>query len=647
MKRPLPKSVMTSFDVYVAVNELAGQIVGKTIGNIYQLKEAVFLLKLSPGGLQLIIEPERRIHLTKYRLEVPEEPPQFCKELRKHLRRSRIRDIRQHKFDRVVVLEVTTAAGSYQLVAEIFRRGNLILVDSNGRIITAYRFARMRDRNILRGEPYFPAPSSGIEPQRLQAADLQLIKGEVDPFKALRSLLPFPPSYLQEVLMRSGLEGKASGIDDRDAAHIIEEVSRILDEHQLSRISPRVVLNENGDCLDVIPAPLRIYDNYAYREYPTFNEALDEYFSRLDLDMGRSEAESVYESKVEERKRVISALTEEKRKVEEEIEQNTRIGRLLLRHNLPLQDLIMKMRQGKPSEADLEVPVVEIDAKKRRVKIRLSDLEFWVSYQDNPFQNAGAYFDAAKELKRKLRGIEASLYKVTKELKDSEAELASKRSETSSLTVKRKREWYEKFRWFRSSDDFLVLIGKDAATNQTLIERYTSPDDIVFHADIHGAPFAVIKSEGRQVPERTLHEASVAAASYSRAWPSGYLSVDVYWVKPEQLSKTPPSGEYIAKGMYMIYGKRNYIKGVRLGLAVGAYLEKDSPRIIGGPVEAVRSKTSVYVEIIPSRTYRRRLAHEVLQRLICKAPKDLRDKLKGIEIEEVQAFIPAGKGEIV
>ena len=63
------------------------------------------------------------------------------------------------------------------------------------------------------------------------------------------------------------------------------------------------------------------------------------------------------------------------------------------------------------------------------------------------------------------------------------------------------REWYEKFRWFTSSDGFLVVAGKDTVSNEVLIKKYAKQEDVVFHAEISGAPFTVVKTEGKPSPK--------------------------------------------------------------------------------------------------------------------------------------------------
>ena len=56
-----------------------------------------------------------------------------------------------------------------------------------------------------------------------------------------------------------------------------------------------------------------------------------------------------------------------------------------------------------------------------------------------------------------------------------------------------KREWYEKFRWFISSEGFLVIGGRDATSNEIVIKKHADKNDLVFHTDIKGSPFHLSK----------------------------------------------------------------------------------------------------------------------------------------------------------
>lgn len=207
-------------------------------------------------------------------------------------------------------------------------------------------------------------------------------------------------------------------------------------------------------------------------------------------------------------------------------------------------------------------------------------------------QAAGNYFDKAKRLKKKIPGIKETIE--TNRSKLEKVKVPEKKEK-----IIRKKEWYEKFRWFISSDGFLVIGGRDATTNEIIIKKYSEKNDIVFHTEIPGSPFVIIKNpNASNIPETTLIEAAEFCASFSKSWKSGRGTAEVYYVNPDQLSKEVPSGMAgLAKGMFMIYGKRNYIEA-RLNVAICNLNVEGADKIMSGPLSAVRKSADKYVEII-------------------------------------------------
>ena len=51
---------------------------------------------------------------------------------------------------------------------------------------------------------------------------------------------------------------------------------------------------------------------------------------------------------------------------------------------------------------------------------------------------------------------------------------------------------YMKFRWFYTSAGRLILMGKNAQSNENLILNYTKPHTTIIHTSEKGSPFAVI-----------------------------------------------------------------------------------------------------------------------------------------------------------
>ncbi|MBD3262688.1 MAG: DUF814 domain-containing protein [Candidatus Altiarchaeales archaeon] len=246
-------------------------------------------------------------------------------------------------------------------------------------------------------------------------------------------------------------------------------------------------------------------------------------------------------------------------------------------------------------------------------------------------ENAQTYYDASKKAKRKLPGLKKALEDTQKKINN--LSLKDVKQKISAPKKKPKKKWYEKFRWFNSTDGFLVIGGRDATSNDILIKKYLQPNDLVYHADIQGAPFFIVKNPaGKELPGETKREAAQAAASYSSAWKRGQASADVYEVSPDQVSNTPPSGEYLPKGAFMIYGEKNWHRNMPLKVAIGV---NQKTKIIGGPLSAVKIHSKKSVALVPGDDKSGALA------------KKIRQKLGGGELADIQYFIPTGQARIL
>jgi predicted ribosome quality control (RQC) complex YloA/Tae2 family protein len=244
-------------------------------------------------------------------------------------------------------------------------------------------------------------------------------------------------------------------------------------------------------------------------------------------------------------------------------------------------------------------------------------------------ENAAIYFEKAKKAKKKKDGAKKALLISRKKLDAAVAQQEEESKKIEKRAVIRKKEWYEKFRWFHSSEGFLVIGGRDVVTNEIVVKKHMNKDDLVMHTDMDGSPFFIIKTDGKEVGERTLQETAAATAIYSRAWKLGFLNVTVRAYKPEQVSKTAKHGEYLTRGAFMLSGKGLVVEhDMRFAIGVKA------GRIIAGPLKTVEEHALTFVEVIQGD----------------EKPSALAKKLKNLfgsgDLDEIIRMLPAGNGKI-
>ncbi|XP_073943485.1 ribosome quality control complex subunit NEMF homolog [Choristoneura fumiferana] len=133
------------------------------------------------------------------------------------------------------------------------------------------------------------------------------------------------------------------------------------------------------------------------------------------------------------------------------------------------------------------------------------------------FANARKYYDlkrnAAKKQQKTLESADKALKSAERRTKQTLKEAQT----ISSISKARRTYWFEKFFWFISSDNYLVIGGRDQQQNELLVKRYMRATDIYVHAEVSGAASVIIKNPAAApapVPPRTLAEAGQAAVAY-------------------------------------------------------------------------------------------------------------------------------------
>jgi predicted ribosome quality control (RQC) complex YloA/Tae2 family protein len=255
----------------------------------------------------------------------------------------------------------------------------------------------------------------------------------------------------------------------------------------------------------------------------------------------------------------------------------------------------------------------------------LVKMEIRLDLRKSVEQNAEIYFERAKKLKHKIAGARETVERTGKSLQKLEGHRVER---PEAAEHKAKKEWYHKFRWFFSSEDFLVIGGRDATSNEIVIKKHTEPNDLVFHTDMAGSPFFVVKVKNEAPTQRTLLEAADATCSFSRAWRLGLASTSVFYVKPAQVTKQANTGEYLTKGAFVIRGRTNYVEN-KINVAVGLF----QGAVMAGPLDAVKKHCEKFVQVVPG------------DKKVSDVAKMVR-KLVGGGLDEIVRALPGGNCEL-
>jgi predicted ribosome quality control (RQC) complex YloA/Tae2 family protein len=545
------------------------------IQKVKQVKDAYsFELYKDKTKYYLVIIPDKGLFLTDE--NYPGKPKDdFCNILRKYLTNQVIEEISQYEFDRVVEIETE----DYKLVAEIFGNGNLILISkSDNKIIRAIEMRSWASRDIKPNNEYQYPPTS-INPFKLNLEDIKFYLGQKETVKVLASDFGFGGEFAEKICNKLGIDKDSR--NKQDAQNIY---------HFLRRLE-----KEFPEMLDI-------------------NEKIEEQFKKHIKEL------ELFSGDIEEKVRKIRES--QKKKLGEFIEKEEayrQYAESIYEKYGVLNDKMVRMKELQNqniSKEEIEKRLdIQFDTEETIVQIGGIPIDYKKSLEEN----ANDYFEFAKKMKSKIEGLEEAKEEIEKK--------EFKEKKKKKITKKNQKHWYDQFRWFKSSDGFLIVSGKDAQTNEKLIRKYMKENDLVFHTDITGSPFTLVKnSEKKEIPETTIQEAAEFCGAYSKAWKIGISLVDVYYISPDQVKKEGG----LPTGSFMIYGKRDWVRQIPTRIAVG----NREDEIIYGPPSLVKRTCKSWLEISPGEKSVNEIFEEIKNRV-------------DVSLFKLQRIVPYGKGEVV
>ncbi len=533
-------------------------LLGCKITKINQPDKHTIMLRLyGPAGnrrLLLCANPENgRLQLTERNSENPAKPPLFCMVLRKHLENARLLAVQQVPDERIVRLDFAAhdeigTPTARTLVLEIMgKHSNLLLLDTpSGQIIDAarrYSHNVSRHREVLPGVAYLAPPVNELPVwHRLPESEFakQLLAGDLSlpPARLLQSRFSGLSSQMaQEICCRAGLQGLPNceelGLYELERLHQqIQQLHQIITAGQFQP----VLLRQAGQPQDVYqgfyPLPLQSLPSLEQPQFASLSQALDCFYqAREERQTFTNEHRRLAKlvDKEEQRLRKKIQLEEADLQAAGNAEKFKNAGELLTAYLHLLQ----------PGQKQAELP--SFYNPDELVKISLKP-------ELSPADNAKRYFhrynkakNAEKQITRQLelnRAEFAYLQSLGAALAEAEnlADLQAVEQEIRAagyLSGKAEQPKAAKQtaasqpRRFRTTDGFLLLLGRNNRQNDRLTTKLAAPDDIWLHTQKIPGSHVILKREAnRPFTETALLEAAALAAWHSQARQADKVPVD-------------------------------------------------------------------------------------------------------------------------
>ena len=618
---------ITSLDLSFLMDEISG-VQGGYVQKVYQ-RGNEFTVRCYDGEKKNLVIKPNQLYFSRYSKDNPQRPPGFCMELRKHL--GSIDSIHQREFDRILEIK----SGDVRLVAELFGKGNVCLVKDD-KVIGALRQEQWDDRKTVVGEEHsYPEPA----PNPFEMEDYVQNIPEGDLVRGLASSLSLGGVYAEEVCSRADVD-KEKNVEDLTETEKTK-VNSSVEELIYSDISP-VLYSKEDKPVRAAPFSLETYEDHSSEAFDSFSRAIDELNHSAAVKQKQKKLEEQYQQKKEGLERQLqqqnakiqglrSAASSRRKKAEKIYEKYTQLSEAKKKADQYIQDKSLEaLEKQKPGS------VTSVDRRNNIYKIEVGDLEIDTKPSENLEATASRLYDEAKQREQKADKAEEAKHKTQSQLESLEKEQVE--VEDSGKPEKtRNKKWFEGYRWFYTSKNDLVVVGKGPQTNESLVTKHADSNDLYFHADFDGAPSVILK-QGEDASEKSKKEAAKAALIFSKSWKAGIGSDDVYSVDPSQVTKNAESGEYLEKGSFVIRGERTYYRNVTIDCAIGAYKIDGHWVPMAGPVAAVESNCESYLRISRGRTKKSSLAKKIRSRV---ATEEI-----DLDLDYLIRSLPPGKSDI-
>ncbi|MBI2668928.1 NFACT family protein [Candidatus Woesearchaeota archaeon] len=321
---------LSSVDIATIVQELQFLVQGK-LPQVYHQEELLLQFHVAGKGKQLLrILPGKFLCLTAKK-ETVERQSGFCLLLRKYLDNATVKAIYQKDSERIVVLELQKEQ-KYNLIIELFSKGNIILADEQWTILGALQEQVWKDRSVKIKEKYvFP---KSVNWKTITVKELTALIRKSDKKNIATMLatdLGLGGTFAEELLRRADLDKNMLPAEIKGAKKIFMELKKLREQ---LKSPPGYVYAESISPIPLSTPPLRTT--------ATLSEAVDGFYARIKV--------SPYDKKIKSLHHMLEQQLQASRHQEQEIEENTKKAGKIYEHYASLQKLLETVQEWRKTK---------------------------------------------------------------------------------------------------------------------------------------------------------------------------------------------------------------------------------------------------------------------------------------------------------
>lgn len=481
-----------------------------------------------------------RIHLSEKSKKNPITAYNFCMLLRKHLVGGTIKNIYQHKMDRVVCFEIENLnelkeLSKKLLIIEIMgKHSNIILVDKeSNKIIDAIKHIDSRQssiREVFPNKDYFfvKDEKENILDENYKLPSEILKNSEPISMKKFfyTNYLGFSPIISYELLHNSNVDMdiNSSNLNDENIQKIDENFVKLVENIKDKNYYPIFIKDEMNNNKDFYCFDLNLYEK---------KESVDSLSKLVESFYHNNSLRDRINQKASGFKKIL----------------NTKLNRLTNKY-LAMNDELLnnQSKENLKIFADLlSINIYKIEKGMKKVSVEniydnMEEVEISLDEKKSPRENIEAYYKKYKKLKTADEITKVELPKIEEEMKyikqiletieiitelnelsEIEEELISLGYVRKSKKNKQKLEKSKPY-VFETDSGALIYVGKNNLQNENLTLKFANKNDIFFHAQ--DVPGSHVILRGANLTENDYKIAGFLAGYYSYFKNEGYANVD-------------------------------------------------------------------------------------------------------------------------
>lgn len=541
-----------AFDGIVIANlahDIKSRLEGGKINKIAQPEkdELLFTIKNNRETYRLSISANASlplIYFTDTNKPSPLTAPNFCMLLRKHIGTGRIVKVSQPGLERILEFEIEhlDELGDLQkkrLIVELMgKHSNIIFCKEDGTILDSIKHISAQVssvREVLPGRMYFiPHTVDKADPLTVTEEEFQtLLRSAPMPVqKALyQKLTGISPLIGTELCHLASLEGEkpASELSENELTHLYRMFSLMMEDVKEGRFFPNIIY-ENGAPAEFASVPLTCFEGAGYESRPSssISSLLETYYAE------KSVITRIRQKSVDLRRIVQTALERNYKKYDLQLKQLKDTEK---RDRYRVYGELLNAYGYELSGGEKELLCLDYYSGKE-VKIPLDP-------QLSAQENSQKYYARYNKLKRTCEALETLTAETKQEIDHLESisaaldiavreeDLVQIKEELMEFGFIKKRPFGSKKPkitsrpyHYRSTDGFDIYVGKNNYQNEEVTFKIANGNDWWFHAKGIPGSHVVVRTEGKELPDRVFEEAGSLAAWYSKGRSNEKVEID-------------------------------------------------------------------------------------------------------------------------